>query len=125
MSSTSTCPPPVPENQNLQLTATVRKGVIEIADSNGAVRNIPSTPVGYNFSALSELLVQVKQAKPSEQNITLMIESDVPYESVVEIMDTVRLTPAEARAGGLPRELFPLISVGEARKLDDSEASAP
>lgn len=113
---------PIPENQELRLTATVRQGVIEIADSRGAVRNIPNTPAGYNYTALAELLVQVKQTKPSEQNITLMIEADVPYEEVVKIMDTVRMTPAEARASGLPAEMFPRISVGEARKLDAAEA---
>ncbi len=116
---------PVPEEQPLQLTATVRNGVIEIADSNGAVRNIPSTPFGYNYSALADLLVQIKQAKPAEQTITLMIEADIAYEQIVKIMDTVRLTPAEARDSGLPREMFPRISVGEARKLEASEVAAP
>lgn len=107
-----------PEQQQLQLTATVRQGVIEVSDSLGAVRNIPNSPEGYNLQALSDLLVEVKKSKPSEQNITLMIEADVPYEDMVKIMDTVRLTPAEARATGLPRELFPQISVGEVRKLE-------
>lgn len=114
-----------PETLELKLTATVRKGVIEVADSNGAVRNIVSTPEGYNVSALSDLLVEVKKSKPSEQNITLMMEADVLYDDMVKIMDAIRLTPAEARASGLPRELFPQISVGEARKLDAAGAPAP
>lgn len=108
----------VPEQQKLQLTAVVRKGVIEVSDSNGAVRNIVNTPEGYNLGALSDLLVEVKKTKPSEQNIVLMMEADVVYDDMVKIMDAIRLTPAEARSTGLPRELFPNISVGEARKLD-------
>jgi biopolymer transport protein ExbD len=113
----------VPEQQKLQLTATVRKGVIEVSDSNGAVRNIVNTPSGYNVQALSDLLVEVKKTKPSEQNITLMMESDVVYDDMIRIMDAIRLTPAEARASGLPRELFPQISVGEAQKRDAGTAA--
>ena len=67
----------IPEQQQLQLTAVVRKGVIDVSDSNGAVRNIVNTPEGYNLQALSDLLVEVKKAKPSEQNIVLMMEADV------------------------------------------------
>lgn len=117
---------PAPETLEMRLTATVRKGVIEVSDSQGAVRNIVSTPSGYNVTALSDLLVEVKKTKPSEQNITLMVEAEVVYDDVVKIMDAIRLTPAEARAThGLPRELFPQISVGEARKLDAAGAPAP
>lgn len=111
-----------PDEQKLQLTATVRKGVIEVSDSRGAVRNIANTPEGYNLQALSDLLVEVKKSKPAEQNITLMMEADVVYDDMIKIMDVIRLTPAEARATGLPRELFPQISVGEARKLEGAPA---
>lgn len=116
---------PQPQTAELRLTATVRKGVIEVSDSRGAVRNIVSTPAGYNLGALSDLLVEVKKSAPSEQNITLMMEGDVVYDDMVKIMDVIRLTPAEARASGLPHDLFPQISVGEARKLDDAGAPAP
>ncbi|MGQ0697316.1 MAG: ExbD/TolR family protein [Panacagrimonas sp.] len=114
-----------PEDMKLQLTAVVRQGVIEISDSKGAVRNIVSTPDGYNLGALSALLVEVKKAAPTEQNITLLMEPDVVYDNVIKIMDVIRLTPAEARAGGLPRELFPQISVGEVNKPAAARAPAP
>lgn len=116
---------PEPPSEELRLTATVRKGVIEVSDSLGAVRNIVSTPAGHNVAALSDLLVEVKKSKPAEQNITLMVEADVAYDDLVKIMDAVRLTPAEARAGGLPRELFPQIAIGEARKLAGGGGDAP
>lgn len=114
-----------PANQELQLTATVRQGRIEVSDRNGAVRTIANTPAGYNLGALQDLLVEVKKAAPSEQNITLLMERDVIYDDVVNIMDVIRLSPAEVRASGLPRELFPNISIGEAPKLDASAVPAP
>lgn len=116
---------PDPQSQELQLTATVRQGYIEISDRNGAVRNIVNNPDGYNLGALSELMVEVKKASPTEQNITLLMEPDVVYDNVIKIMDVIRITPAEARSSGLPHELFPNISIGEARKLDAAVAPAP
>lgn len=114
-----------PDKVELQLTATVRKGVIQVSDHRGAIRNIANTPAGYNLAALSDLLVEVKKSSPADQNITLMMEPDVVYDDMVKIMDVVRLTPAEARASGMPRELFPQISVGEVHKLDGAGAPAP
>lgn len=115
---------PPPEQIALQLTATVRQGRIDISDRNGAVRTIVNTPSGYNLGALSELMVEVKKAAPSENSMTLMMEADVLYDDMVKVMDTIRVTPAEARAAGLPRELFPNISIGEAKTLDPA-AVAP
>ncbi|MGQ0619104.1 MAG: ExbD/TolR family protein [Panacagrimonas sp.] len=116
---------PEPQDQELQLTATVRQGYIEVSDRNGAVRNIVNTPGGYNLGALSELLVEVKKAAPTEQNVTLLMEPDVVYDDVIKLMDVIRITPAEARASGLPPELFPNISIGEAAKLGAGAVQAP
>ena len=113
------------DSEQLRLTVVVRQGVIEVSDSRGAVRNIVSTPAGYNLAALSDLLVEVKKAAPTEQAIVLMMEPEVLYDDVVKTMDTIRLAPAEARAAGMPAELFPQVSIGEVSKLDAQGAGAP
>lgn len=102
----------------LQLTVTVRAGRLEVSDSRGAVRHLANTPAGYNVQALSDLLVEAKKASPKENSVTVLMEPDIPYDVLVQIMDAARLTPAEARAGGLPRELFPQISIGDAAAGD-------
>lgn len=114
-----------PETQKLQLTATVRKGRIEVTDATGSSRTIVNTPDGYNLTALSDLLVEVKKSSPADQNITLMVEPEVLYDDVVKIMDVARLTPAEARAQGLPHDLFPQISIGGATPPPAETAPAP
>lgn len=105
-----------PDKQTQPLTVTVRAGGIEVTDRKGSSRSLSNTPDGYNFQALSDLLVEVKKSAPSETSITLLLEADVAYDDVVKLMDAARLTPAEARAAGLPRELFPQISIGDAPK---------
>ncbi len=105
------------------LTVTLRKGLIEVRSSAGVQRMLPNTPDGYNIQALSEVLVEAKRAEPAEQVIALMLEPDIPYDDLVHVMDAARATPAEARASGLPREMFPLISIGDA-PMDDAAAAA-
>lgn len=101
----------------LQLTVTVRSDHITVSDRNGALRKIDNTPAGYNIALLSDILVEVKKASPSEQNITLLLEPDIEYDDIVKVMDAARLTPVEVRAAGLPKDLFPQIAIGDAPTL--------
>jgi len=105
----------VPETPPKQpLTVVLRKSAIEVTASNGVRRVLANTPEGYNIQALSEVLVEAKKADPSEQMIVLMLEPETLYDDLVHVMDAARLAPAEARAAGLPRELFPQIAIGDA-----------
>lgn len=79
-------------------------------------RRLPRTPVGHDLSALSALLVQAKQAAPSQQQITLLVDADVSYDEVVQVMETLRRTPAALRRIGLPAELFPQIALGDVER---------
>lgn len=96
------------------LTVTVRAQSLAVSDRNGAIRQIDNTPEGHNIQALSDVLVDIKHSNPREQSLTLLLEPDIAYDDLVKVMDAARLSPAEARAGGLPRELFPQISIGDA-----------
>jgi biopolymer transport protein ExbD len=104
----------VPDKPPLQLTITLRKNGLEVSDRNGALRRLDNTPEGYNVQALGDLLVEVKKTAPAETNVTLLLEADIPYDDLIKIMDAARFAPAEARATGLPLEMFPNISLGDA-----------
>jgi biopolymer transport protein ExbD len=108
-----------------QLIVVVRANGLEVGDRSGSVRQFPNTPSGYNIQAFSDLLVEIKKSLPSEQSITLLMEPDIAYDNVVKVMDAVRITPAEARAAGLPRELFPQISIGDAPPAAPAGAPTP
>ncbi|NKF23772.1 biopolymer transporter ExbD [Solimonas sp. C16B3] len=103
-----------PDKPPLQLTITLRHNGLDVSDRNGGLRHLDNTPQGYNLQALSELLVQVKKSAPTEDTVTLLLEPDIPYDDLIRIMDTARFTPAEARADGLPPEMFPNVSLGDA-----------
>ncbi len=109
----------------LQLSVTMLPDALVVSDRNGAVRKLDSTPAGYNIEALSEVLVSIKKAAPKETVITLLISPDVAYDNVVKVMDAARLAPSDAQKLGLPREMFPQISIGDAAGSATTPATRP
>jgi biopolymer transport protein ExbD len=105
------------EPPSFQLEVTVRESGIEVGDRNtGVLRRIEKTATGYDLAALSEYLTQVKERFPDKSDATLLLEQDIPYESLVAVMDKLRVAQRiDADAGRVVRtELFPEISVGDA-----------
>lgn len=103
-----------PDKPPLQLTITLHKDGLDVSDRNGGLRHLDNTPEGYNLQALGDLLVEVKKTAPSEDTVTLLLEPDIPYDDLIKIMDRARFAPAEARAAGMPAEMFPNVSLGDA-----------
>jgi hypothetical protein len=101
--------------QQLELEVIVRLNGIEVADRNtGVLQTLPLTAEGQDLTALSTFLQRVKIRFPAKRDATVLLEPDVPYDLLVQVMDTVR--SFEGTSDGQPArgELFPLISVGDA-----------
>jgi biopolymer transport protein ExbD len=113
-----------PDDEKLALSVSMLPDALVVSDRNGAVRRLANIPTGYNIAALSDVLVQIKKAAPKEDSITLLISPDVPYDDVVKVMDAARLTPAAAQSLGLPREMYPVISIGDAANAARKKPSA-
>lgn len=97
------------------ITVTLRRLETELSDLDGVVTHLPNTSKGRDLMTLAERLVAIKRSKPDEQNITLLIEPNIPYQSVVMAMDAARALPKGTDAiDGSSRDLFPQIAVGDA-----------
>jgi biopolymer transport protein ExbD len=116
--------------QALQLEIIVRTNSIEVGDRNGGlIRRIPASDSGHDYRQLSELLQQVKARFPEKLDAMLLLEPDIPYDTVVHVMDNIRAA-AVVQAGSLQLAvLFPEISIGDApadnSRVASSEASVP
>jgi biopolymer transport protein ExbD len=100
---------------DFDLEIIVRDGDIEVGDrSGGLIRRLPRTPAGYDYQQLSQLLQQIKARFPDKLNATLLLEADVPYDTLVQVMDRVRVARIVATDGFQSAELFPEISIGDA-----------
>lgn len=110
-------PDQAPSHQEPQklLTVVIRKDRLEVTDRNGAVKSIENTAQGYDLSGLASDLVSIKQAQPSKEDITLLLEPDVAYDALVQVMDAARSLPKGVQIGENPsRDMFPQISIGDA-----------
>lgn len=109
----STEPLNIPEG--LVLEVVVRKDGLVVQDKNsGPLQPLPITDKGYDFEGLTAFLERVKAKFPEMKNATVLLEQDVPYETIVATMDAVR--SFEGTLDGKPArgELFPQISLGDA-----------
>jgi len=103
------------EDAPMNLEVTVREGLIEVGDrDHGLLKAFPVTKDGSDLAALSDLLQQIKARLPDKTDVTLLVETDIPYERLVEVMDTLRVTSAERDGKRIQAELFPVISIGDA-----------
>ena len=106
-----------PPEQELQLEITVREDSIEVGDRNeGRLSLIENSDANYDLAALSEYLQGVKRTFPDKANATVLLEPDIPYQILVAVMDTVRVTELvdESSSEVVRYELFPEISIGDA-----------
>ena len=104
--------PELPEGLHLEVI--VHAGAIDVSDrATGLLRSLPKADGQYDLKALSEYLWLVKSKFPDNQDATILLEPEIPYDVLVQVMDTVRVyeLPGSAWARA---ELFPNIAVGDA-----------
>ena len=109
------------QEPEFQLEITVRESQIEVGDRNvGMLSQISNTVDGYDFDELSGYLQRIKQQFPDKANATILLEQDIPYDVLVQVMDTVRVFERVDEADSLAAryELFPEISIGDAPVLN-------
>src|SRR5205807_1412757 len=123
-------PPPQTEFKEpppgLQLEVMVRKDLIQVADRNtGPLATLPNTPGGYNFDGLTDYLKRVKAKFPEKTEASILLEPDTPYDTLVQVMDRVRVFEVSQGLTSVQAELFPDISIGDAPELPPGAAAAP
>ena len=106
-----------PEAPSLELEIILRRDGIEVADRNvGMLQSIPAIQTGQDLDRLSNYVAEIKDRFPDKTSATVLVADDVDYDTIVQVMDAVRLRQ-ETVAGKVERnELFPQISLGDAPK---------
>jgi len=101
--------------QDLKLEVIVRNGSIEVSDQiGGRLADIPMIGSAHDLKGLSEYLQRVKARFPDKTQATILLQSDTPYDTLVQVMDTLRLVTLARTTGNINAELFPDISIGDA-----------
>jgi len=120
--------PPPSDSQpkkEFQLVVTIRSNAIEVGDTiGGLIKRIPSIKEGYDYTTLSKLLKTIKARFPDKTAVSILSEPEITYDTLVQVMDSVRVTAVEKSESGslintlMRAELFPDISIGDAPMLE-------
>ena len=102
----------VAAEQGLNLEVVVREDALEVGDRRtGLLRRFEADEAGgFDYAEVSEFLAQVKLRHPETREATILLEPEINYQRLVDVMDTLRVARVEQGTA----ELFPDISIGDA-----------
>lgn len=108
--------------EGLQLDVVVRDDVIEVRDQHSLIRALPRRGEDSALGELRQVLLRIKARFPEHSSATVLVAPDVAYETLIQVMDYVRMYPQESEAGEVVQTaLFPDISLGDAPPADQQE----
>ena len=111
----SSSEPVEPQEQSFQLEVIVRQEKIEVGDRNQGLLGVyPNGEEGYDYEALSSKLSELKKRYPTKTDASILLEQEIPYDTLVQVMDTVRVAEKIDEKSIVRSDLFPDISIGDA-----------
>ena len=101
---------------NFAIEVIVRKNGLEIANGSSVEAAIPKKDDQYNMQMLYELLKRLKARYPEKDDATVLMEPDIEYDYLIQIMDAVRGAEVQMEGSEEVKKmvLFPNISIGDA-----------
>jgi biopolymer transport protein ExbD len=101
---------------NFAIEVIVRKSGLEIANGSSVEAAIPKKEDQYDMEMLSEMLMRLKAQYPEKEDATVLMEPEIAYDYLIQIMDAVRSTDVKADGSEevVKMVLFPDISIGDA-----------
>lgn len=104
-------PPTAP---TFRVEVVVRDNGLEIMDGTQVITAIPKTGDAYDLSKLSDYLVQIKNQYPEKDDASVLLEPEIEYDHLIQVMDTVRTVRIKDGDQFARAELFTAISIGDA-----------
>jgi len=101
---------------NFSIEVIVRKAGLEIANGSYVEAAIPKKDDQYDMEMLSKMLMRLKAQYQDKEDATILLEPDIPYDYLIQIMDAVRSTEVREDDSEKVHKLvlFPNISIGDA-----------
>jgi biopolymer transport protein ExbD len=101
---------------NFAIEVIVRKGGLEIANGSSVEAAFPKKDDQYDLQMLHEMLARLKDRFPEKQDATVLMEPNIEYDYLIQIMDAVRGAEVHTEGSAEVKKivLFPNISIGDA-----------
>ena len=105
---------PAPSTPTFRVEVVVREEGLEIMDGSQVIAAIPKKDDAYDLERLSEYLVAIKREYPQKDDASVLLEPDIVYDHLVQVMDTVRTVELADNGEPYRVDLFTAISIGDA-----------
>ena len=106
------------QEPSFRVEVIVRDGGLEVGNGREVIAAIPKLDGGYDLETLSSYMVSLKEDNPDTEAASVLLEPDIPYDYLIQVMDTVRsvVVPGDADDAEpfVQLALFTEISIGEA-----------
>jgi biopolymer transport protein ExbD len=101
---------------NFAIEVIVREKGLEIANGSSVEAAIPKKDDQYDMQILNEMLMRLKAQYPEKDDATVLMEPDIEYDHLIQIMDAVRGAEVQEEGSEAVKRvvLFPNISIGDA-----------
>lgn len=102
------------------LEVIVREAGIELTNGKSVIASIPNEEDEFDLDTLSDYIVDLKQQYPGQEAASVLMEAQIPYDYLIQVMDIVRSVEVPVEGAEAPEEQFELvalfseISVGDA-----------
>src|SRR5215213_8250784 len=103
-------------NKPLKLEIIVRARYVEVNDKHGGRLvdpPIPNLAGGPDVKTLSAAMQAIKVKFPQHDDASVLAESEVPYDALVQVMDAVRAGHQVQGSRVVSTDFFPNISIGD------------
>jgi len=99
-----------------RLEVILREQGFEVTNGQDRIAAVPKVRGQYDFETLSNLALSLKQEHPDVDEASVLLEPDIEYDSLIQVMDAIRSTEVTDDANPRPVRvaLFEDIAVGDA-----------
>ena len=85
-----------PSEPTFRLEVIVRQEGLELTNGNTRIAAIPTVNGEYDLKTLSELALSLKRDHPDVDSASVLLEAEVKYDSLIQVMDAIRSTELPA-----------------------------
>ena len=105
-----------PNEPSFRVEVIVREQGLEVSNGAMVIATIPKVDDEYDLQMRAEFVMSLKRDHPDEEDASVLLEPDIEYDHLIQVMDVVRSAerPAEGVGESIQVALFPDIAIGDA-----------
>ena len=106
-----------PTEPTFRVEVIVRDEGLEVSNGTAVIATIPKVEQEYDLERLSEYVLSLKRDHPDTDDASVLLEPDIQYDHLIQVMDVVRSAERPGAAAGEESTrvaLFTDISIGDA-----------